>query len=92
LMFIYNQKLMRLNYEWKRILKLLSVTGAIFFIGYYVRFNNLIISIIFKTIIVFLFPILLYAVKFYTKGEFQKIKEIFETILIKLKIRKCLKK
>ena len=92
LMFIYNQKLMRLNYEWKRILKLLSVTGAIFFIGYYVRFNNLIISIIFKTIIVLLFPILLYAVKFYTKGEFQKIKEIFKTILIKLKIRKRLKK
>jgi O-antigen/teichoic acid export membrane protein len=86
LMFLYNQKLMRLNYEWKRILKLLSATGVIFFIGYFIRFDNLILSIVFKIIIILLFPILLYLLRFYTNGEIQKIKEIFKSVLIKLKI------
>jgi len=66
----------------------LSAAGVIFFTGYFIRFDNLVLSIVFKIIIILLFPILLYLIRFYTKGEIQKIKEIFKVVLIKLKICK----
>lgn len=88
LMFFYNQKLMKLYYEWKRILKVIITAAAIFAIGYFFIIDNIVISIIFKVIIILLFPFLLFLVRFYTKGEIQKAKEFFSNLLRRLKKRR----
>jgi len=86
-MFFYNQKLMRLYYEWKRILKILAAAAVIFLIGYFVRIDILVWSIIFKTAIILLFPLLLLAIKFFTAGEIQVMKKFFKGTTFKIKKR-----
>jgi len=81
----YCQKLMRARYEWVRILKILLVSAIIFIIGWFVVIDNLTISIIFKIIIISLYPFLLLLFKFYTKAELQRAREFFRDVINKIK-------
>lgn len=85
--YYYNRKYIKINYEWIRISKIYFVTALIFAIGYNVIINNLYGSIIFKIGIILLYPFILYITRFYTKDEIQRIKQIFECILVKLKLK-----
>ena len=88
LMFLYNQKLMKLYYEWKRIIKIIIVTAAIFLAGYLVNIDSIAISIVYKAAIILLYPFLLFLLKFYTPGEIQKARDFFRKGLNKLKKKK----
>ena len=85
--FYYNRKFFKIDYEWVRILKIYLVTALIFIIGYFVVINNLYAAIIFKVGIIFTYPVILYVMRFYTTDEIQKITQIFEFILVKLKLK-----
>lgn len=84
----YNQKLIGVRYEWNRILKMAIIAALIFMLGYFVVINNLAMSIVFKLIIIFLYPLFLYVIRFYTEGEIQKIKQIWNYVTTKMKIKR----
>ena len=88
LMFLYNQKLMKLYYEWKRIIKIIIVTTVIFLAGYLVNIESIAISIVYKVAIILLYPFLLLLLRFYTPGEIQKAKDFFRKGLNKLRKKK----
>jgi len=76
----FNQRLIKIKYEIFRIIKIFIVTAAIFFTGYFVVFDNLVLSIIFKIIIILLFPFLLALLKFYTPSEIERVKTFINSI------------
>jgi O-antigen/teichoic acid export membrane protein len=85
MMLYYNQKLIKLDYEIVRIIKIFAVTAVIFSAGYFIVFENLVISIIFKVIIVLLFPLLLAVLKFYYPNEIVRAKSTMRSAVEKLK-------
>jgi len=85
---IYNQKLMKLNYEWFRIVKLLIVTLTIFLLGYFIVIDSLVFSIIYKLSLIILYPFLLFIARFYASGEIQRFKRFFIRFKIKLKSKR----
>ncbi|MBN2072474.1 MAG: oligosaccharide flippase family protein [Actinobacteria bacterium] len=88
LLFLYNQKLMKLYYEWGRILKLVAVTGIIFAAGYLIVIDDMVLSIVFKVIIILLYPLLLFVVRFYTGGEIEKAGVFMKSLPDRLRRRK----
>jgi len=88
ILFAYNRKLMDVNYEWARIIKILIVTGTIFSLCFFIVIENLVISILFKVCIILLYPFLLYLVKFYEKKEIIKLREIRISVINKFKKNK----
>lgn len=87
----YSQKLMKLYYEWHRILKVCVVASLIFAIGFFVVIDNLYASIVFKIGVILTFPLVLYLMRFYTKEEIGRITQIPGYILIKLKLKQASK-
>jgi len=84
-MFFYNQKLMKLYYEWPRIIKLLLATAIIFSAGYFINTGSITVTIVVKLIIILIFPLLLWLFRFFTDGEKEKSREYFVKILNKVK-------
>ena len=80
LTFYYNQKLIKIKYEILRVLKMFIAAAAIFFTGYFVVFENMVVSIVFKITIIILFPFLLILLKFYTPNEIHRAKLILASI------------
>jgi len=85
IVYFYNQKLVKINYEWDRILKICLVTALIFTVGSIVVINNLYASIAFKVGIILFYPLILYLLQFYTTDEIRSLKKIFEYIFAKSK-------
>lgn len=87
-MFFYNQRLMKLYYEWQRIIKILIVTTAIFALGYFIVINNLVFAILFKVLIILSYPFLLYFLRFFKEGEILRLKELYKSFILKIRKRK----
>ena len=87
-LIIYNQSLMKINYEWFRLLKLAVVTAAIFAAGYFIKIDRLSLSILYKIAIILLFPLLLYVIRFFTKNEIQRAKNACIKFSFKIKTKK----
>lgn len=87
ILFFYNQRLMEVSYEWNRIFKMAIITALIFMLGYFVVINNLAMSIVFKLIIILLYPLFLYLIRFYTEDEIRRAKQIWNYVTVKVKIK-----
>jgi len=87
IVYFYNQKLIKIDYEWNRILKISLVTALIFIIGYGVIINNVYASVAFKVGIILSYPLILHLLRFYSKEEIERIKRVFGYILVKVKIK-----
>lgn len=87
-MYFYNRKLMKLHYEWKRLLKIVFITSIIFTPGFFINIENIVLSIIFKVAIILLYPILLFLVRFFNQGEILRFKEVCRNALNKFKKKK----
>lgn len=87
IVYFYNQRLMKIKYQWNRILKISLVTALIFAVGYRVVINDVYGSVAFKVGNILLYPLILHLLRFYSKEEIQRMKQIFEFVLVKLKIK-----
>jgi len=87
ILFFYNQRLMGVSYEWNRIFKMAIIATLIFMLGYFVVINDLALSIIFKIIIIFLYPLFLYLIRFYTEDEIRRVKQVWNYVIAKAKIK-----
>lgn len=89
ILFFYNQRLMGVSYEWNRIFKMAIIAALIFMLGYFVVIDNLAMSIVFKLIIILLlYPLFLYLIRFYTEGEIRRVKQIWNYVTAKAKIKR----
>ncbi|MEE9450880.1 MAG: oligosaccharide flippase family protein [Ignavibacteriaceae bacterium] len=64
----------RINFENIKLLLLLTIGTALFFITYFVKIETLGINIIFKLIIVIAFPVILYLSSFYDSSEIRIVR------------------
>jgi len=86
--YFYNQKLIHVQYKWKKIFKLCLVTAIIFFPCYLITIDNLIHSILFKLCLICTFPFILYLIHFYSNEEIRSIKRTANSIILKIKKQK----
>lgn len=77
----FAQKYYTIPYQIGRIFKMIVATGVLFYIGFSVNPDNLVISIIVKALIALTFPFVLYLMRFYTEPEKRKIKELLLGVL-----------
>jgi len=77
MLYIITQRLYPNKYEWTRLLKLVVIVGVIYFIGIqnFVHHN-----IIFKAMLCFIFPFILYISGFFEKAELLKIKQLLKRL------------
>jgi O-antigen/teichoic acid export membrane protein len=73
-------------YEWNRIFKLSVVAIVLFWIGSLIHTGVLIINIILKLIVVIIFPVILYFLKFYSDDEVAGMQVVLLSYLEKLGI------
>jgi O-antigen/teichoic acid export membrane protein len=78
--YFYNRRLLKINYEWKRILKIFLVIGVVFLFGYFYNIDDTYISIIFKSGIIISYPFILIFFGFYTKEEIIRIKQFVDLL------------
>jgi len=71
-----------IRYEYIRILKLALVAAAIYVLSFFIKTDNVILSISGKSLLICCYPFLLYVVKFYHKKEIYNLKEILKSKLI----------
>lgn len=74
--YFISQKFYPIEYEFKRILKMIGVALLIYGINSSIPSLPLFFSLTLRSMVVFMFPILLYYFNFYDKKEKEKIKEI----------------
>jgi O-antigen/teichoic acid export membrane protein len=73
----YNRKLLPVDYEWVRILKIAVVGGAVFLGCWFPEFPSLASSMIIKTLLIGTVPMILYLIRFFNPYEIARIKGIF---------------
>jgi len=83
--YFYNRRLLKINYEWNRIIKLTITIATLFFIGYLSPFDNLYVSIAIKLLLIGLYPLLLLLIGFYSQAEILRIKQIALAVFSKAK-------
>ncbi|MCK4797953.1 MAG: oligosaccharide flippase family protein [Spirochaetes bacterium] len=69
LSYVINQKYLPVKYEFLRIIKIFFIICIIFFLGYYINITNILLSILFKVILIIIFPFLLLIIRFFDKEE-----------------------
>lgn len=69
LMLIISRKYYPIQYEKLRIVKIISVGTILYLINNLILFDSLILSIIFKTLLLILFPVVLYFLNFFRSTE-----------------------
>ena len=89
--YYYNRKLLKIDYEWRRILKMSSVAALIFMVGYTFVISHLYLSTVFKVLIILAYPLLLCTLWFYRKEEIRRTKQILGSTLVKLRIGQHIK-
>lgn len=72
------------QYEYKRMLKIVLISGGLYFLSM-IETRNIFISISSKLFIVAIYPLLLYLFKFYTTQEVLKIRELLLSPFLKVK-------
>ena len=70
---VINRKLYPVQYEWIRILKIAISAGVVYCLSLIVIGENIILSIIFKLVILSLFPVIIYFSGFFTDIEREKL-------------------
>lgn len=80
--FVYfpSQKLYHISYQWKRIIHMLAVAIALYLAGYLIPSKSPVLLLVTKLFIALIFPFVLFATKFYTKQELNKIISILKTV------------
>lgn len=71
----YSQKFYYIQFEARRILLMLGIGVVLFFIGWELEFLDMIWVLIIKSVLVILFPFLLYKGGFFDKDELNRIKQ-----------------
>jgi O-antigen/teichoic acid export membrane protein len=71
----YSQKFYYIQFEARRILLMLGIGVLLFFIGWELEFLDMIWVLIIKSVLVILFPFLLYKGGFFDKDELNRIKQ-----------------
>jgi len=72
-LYIVAQRLYYINYEWKRLAKLVLATAAVFILGYWFWTAPWQ-----KAVLLIAFPITLFLIGFFEKGELQRLSAIFK--------------
>ena len=88
ILVIYCRRLMEVNFEWSRIIKIFLATSIIFCAGYFINIENIAASIFFKVLIIIFYPFLLYLLRFYKDSEIDRFKKVFFSKLNKIKRKK----
>lgn len=78
LYYRFSNKHYPVNYEWDRILKLFIIAIFLFVITYFFNDFNIYLRLVLKTILIALFPVLLYFSKFFYKVEIEAIKGFYQ--------------
>ncbi len=74
--YAYNRRLFKIEYEWRRLIKICVAVAVIFSVGYLYVIDNLYLSIVFKVgIIVVLYPLGLLLLRFFDEPETARIKK-----------------
>jgi len=79
--YIYNRRLFKIEYEWRRIAKAYIAIGIIFSAGYFYIIDNIYLSIAFKAVIIMLYPFLLLLLGFYENQEIARAKEVIHAVV-----------
>jgi len=83
--YYVNPKFINANLEWKRIIKLIMCALLIFIIPFSFVFDNIIMNIGFKILVIISYPVILFLVGFYTAGELKYIETIIINVINKIK-------
>ncbi|MDP2960922.1 MAG: polysaccharide biosynthesis C-terminal domain-containing protein, partial [candidate division Zixibacteria bacterium] len=88
LAYIINVRVYPVPYEWIRILKIISVTILSLFIINQVQVSSWKRELLYKFLLLFIFPLLLWVSGFFTSGEMKRAKDFIPELLEKLKLKK----
>lgn len=88
LAYIINVRVYPIPYEWIRILKIISVTILSLFIINQVQVSSWRRELLYKFLLLFIFPLLLWVSGFFTLGEMKRAKDFIPELLEKLKLKK----
>ena len=88
LAYIINVRVYPIPYEWIRILKIISVTILSLFIINQVQVSSWRRELLYKFLLLFIFPLLLWVSGFFTSGEMKRAKDFIPELLEKLKLKK----
>lgn len=83
--YCVSQRFYKISYEFIRVLKIIFVSVGLYFVSKTMQFENLLVDIFVKSIIIFLFPFILYLLGFYTKEEVVKVSQLMKSLKIKFK-------
>ena len=70
---IINKKLYPVQYEWNRILKIAISSGIVYCLSLIIIWDNILLSIFFKLLILLIFPIIIYFSGFFTDTELENL-------------------
>ncbi len=74
--YVYNQRLLPIGYEWVRLGKISLASALLFGIGYFLIFNNILLSIGFKLALVGSYPCILWVMGFFEPVEVRRLREM----------------
>jgi O-antigen/teichoic acid export membrane protein len=83
LTFYFSNRLYPIHMEWRRVGLLFVMAFIVFFAGIQVETGSLWMDVVAKTGIGCLFPLSLFAVKFFTEDELKRLKQIIKTRSLK---------
>tara|TARA_B100000579_G_C22749772_1_gene813406 strand:+ start:35 stop:1102 length:1068 start_codon:yes stop_codon:yes gene_type:complete len=83
LTFYFGQKRIKIDYEWRRILHMFTFSLLIFLAGFYIVFDSILISILIKSCLIFLFPFSLYLSNFFNKNEIKALGNFFKKNILR---------
>jgi O-antigen/teichoic acid export membrane protein len=80
LVYYYSNKLFPIIFEKIRIYKIIFSAGAIYFMGTFISVDNLLYSIVLKSVMLAAFPLLLYLTKFFSRQEITEIRKYADKV------------
>ncbi len=80
LVLFFSMRLYKIAYEYARILKIIIVSLAIYFVGSSIVFNSTAQSVVFKLLLLMLYPVGLLSLGFFTKRELAYSHKIFAKV------------
>lgn len=84
--YIFSQRLYQINYEFKRILKILVVATFLFILLLFLDTGSLLANILLRILFVIGFYLILYIAKFFKHEEIKKIKDFSNSLIFKFRV------
>jgi O-antigen/teichoic acid export membrane protein len=78
--YLYNRRLVRIDYEWARIARVYLTVGVLLIGGSLLSPANVYLSAAVKLALIAAYPLLLLLLGFYRRGEIAQIKQLFQRI------------